>query len=117
MFVRRVQANRLLDPRSVLPIAASLFALVLGCLAAHQGFTELLVPAGHARFVALGHYVYIMTHLAVGTGSVLGGAVSMVGLWRGSKITLVAGQLSVIASFSGMLLLQMLSLWVPVVSA
>jgi hypothetical protein len=111
------QAKRLLDPWSVLPTGASVFAMVLGCVAANEAVVELLVPAGHARFVALGHYVYILTHLAVGTGSVLGGAVSLVGLWRGSKAALVAGHLSVIASFSGMLVLQMLSLWVPTVSA
>ena len=106
-----IQANRLLDPRSVLPIAASLFALVLGCLAAHRGFLELLVPAGHLRFVALGHYAYIMTHLAIGAGLVLGGAISLVGLWRASTAALVTGQLSAIASIGGMLVLQTFSLW------
>lgn len=105
--------RQLIGPWVVVPIAASMLALAVGLVAGQRGALEILVPAGHIRSVALEHYAFILTHLAVGAGLVLGGVVTLVGLLRDSNTALLVGQLSVLASFAGLLILDMFSLWVP----
>lgn len=106
------QALQLIIPTTILPIAASVFTIVFGCVAVNDAIREILGFSSQSPPVGFAQYVYVLTHLDVGAGLVLGGAISFVGLRKRSDRMLIVGQLIGIASFSGMLVLEMLSLWV-----
>ena len=105
------QALQLVIPTTILPIAASVFAIGFGCVAASDAIRDILGFSGQSPPVGFAQYVYVLTHLEVGAGLILGGAISFAGLKKNSDRGLLVGQLVAIASFGGMLVLEMLSLW------
>jgi hypothetical protein len=104
-------AFRLIIPTTILPIAASVLVIVFGCVAANDAIQEIFGSYGQFAPVDFADYAYVLTHLDVGAGLVLGGAISIVGLMRGADRILLVGQLLGIVSLSGVLVLEMLSLW------
>jgi hypothetical protein len=94
-------------------MAASIFAILCGYGAAKGAILQMLAPLPSSPPFDLARYTYVLTHLAVGAGLLLGGTVTLAGLRRGSDRALLLGQMIGLASFCGMLSLEMWSLWAP----
>lgn len=107
---------KLVPARVVLPMAASIFAILCGYGSAKGAILQMLAPLPSSPPLDLARYTYVLTHLAVSAGLLLGGAVTLIGLRRGSDRALLLGQMIGLASFCGMLSLEMWSLWVPTFS-